>query len=383
MTETTLPSRIRTVGVEEHAWIPSLRDRLMAEPAGVIDDSLPAFNQHERGPRLIDLGEERLRLMDDAGIDMQVLSTTTPGTQSLPAGEARAFAREANDALSHAVAEHPDRFAAFATLPTPDPDAAAAELERAITQLGFVGAMLFPRTGERYVDADEFRPIFEVAAELRVPLYLHPEIAPHSMRAAYYSGFSPDIDLLLATGGWGWHSDTGVSALRLILAGTFDRHPRAATHPRPLGRDARLLHGARRHHQPCDPATAATSCRLHHAQLVRHAERHLQPPDAGTCHRCARRRPRDVQQRLPVPIRTQRWSSQLSRVRTYQPRRQGEDRFRERGAAASARHQSERDRMIEQSERTYPTESRDRHGVSPEGEGQRDDRRPTARDRRS
>ena len=225
MTEPTLQSRIRTVGLEEHAWIPSLRDRLMAEPAGVIDDSLAAFNQHERGPRLIDLGEERLRLIDDAGIDMQVLSTTTPGTQSLPAGEAPAFAREANDALSHAVAEHPDRFAAFATLPTPDPDAAAAELERAITQLGFVGVMLFPRTGERYVDADEFRPIFEVAAELRVPLYLHPEIAPHSVRAAYYSGFSPDIDLLLATGGWGWHSDTGVSALRLILAGTFDRHP--------------------------------------------------------------------------------------------------------------------------------------------------------------
>jgi len=225
MTEATVAPRVRTIGLEEHAWIPTLRDRLMAEPPDMIDESLPAFNQHERGPRLLDLGEERLRLMDDAGIDVQVLSTTTPGTQSLPAAEARTLAREANDRISQAVRDHPDRFAAFATLPTPDPEAAAAELERTVNQLGFVGAMLFPRTGERYVDGDEFRPIFEAAAELDVPLYLHPEIAPSSVRAAYYSGFSNDIDLLLATGGWGWHSDAGVSALRLILAGTFDRHP--------------------------------------------------------------------------------------------------------------------------------------------------------------
>jgi predicted TIM-barrel fold metal-dependent hydrolase len=119
MTEVNALQRVRTIGLEEHAWIPLLRDRLMAEPPGLIDESLPAFNQHERGPRLIDLGEERLRLMDDAGIDMQVLSTTTPGTQSLPAAEARTLAREANDRLSDAVSEHPDRFAKLTALTNP------------------------------------------------------------------------------------------------------------------------------------------------------------------------------------------------------------------------------------------------------------------------
>lgn len=163
--------------------------------------------------------------MDDAGIDFQVLSITTPGTQPLKPADAVSLAKQANDALAAAVAARPDRFAAFATVPTPDPEAAAEELRRAVTKPGFVGAMLFPRTHDLYLDHERFRPIFEAAATLGVPLYLHPQIPPRAVRDVYFEGFGDPIDVVFATGGWEWHADAGITALRLILAGTFDRHP--------------------------------------------------------------------------------------------------------------------------------------------------------------
>src|SRR6266699_1247415 len=76
-----------------------------------------------------------------------------------------------------------------------------------------------PRTGDLYLDHNTFRPVFEAAAGLGVPLYIHPEIAPHPVRDVYFSGFSDDINVILATGGWGWHTDAGIAALRLILTG--------------------------------------------------------------------------------------------------------------------------------------------------------------------
>ncbi|MCZ2811942.1 amidohydrolase family protein [Modestobacter sp. VKM Ac-2979] len=174
---------------------------------------------------LLDVGEERLARMDAAGVAMEVLSVTTPGTQPLPAVEAAPLAREANDFLADAVRRHPDRFAAFATLPTPDATAAADELRRAVTELGHVGAMLFPRTGDVFLDDDRFRPIFEAAAELRVPLYIHPALPPRQLRTIAYGGFDQWTSMILGTGGWGWHAEAGLATLRLILSGTFDRHP--------------------------------------------------------------------------------------------------------------------------------------------------------------
>lgn len=215
---------VYTIGLEEHVWTQELLEALEAQPASRRDDSL-AMHLTTIASGLLDFGEQRLQRMDEAGIDMQVLSMSTPATQSLLPADAVALARDANDQLADAVRMHPDRFAAFATLPTPDPNAAAAELRRSVDDLGFVGAMLFPRTGDLYLDHESFRPIFEVAAELRVPLYLHPQTAPHAVRDATYSGFTPEVSLALAMGGWGWHVDAGLSALRLILAGTFDRHP--------------------------------------------------------------------------------------------------------------------------------------------------------------
>lgn len=213
----------RVIGVEEHAWTADLRDALLKFGG---DDSVTMMSsQPETDRRLREIGDERLARMDALGVDLQVLSVTTPGTQALPAAEAVPLARDANDYLADAVHRRPDRFAAFATLPTPDPEAAAAELERCVTRLHHVGAMLFPRTGEDYLDHERFQPVFEVAARLRVPLYIHPAVPPQAVRDAGYSGFDDWTNMMLSTGGWGWHADAGLATLRLILAGTFDRHP--------------------------------------------------------------------------------------------------------------------------------------------------------------
>lgn len=213
----------RVIAIEEHAWTPGLREALL-EAGG--DETITTWSNEEvTNRRLLDVGDERLERMDAMGVDFQVLSITAPGVQQLPADLAVPLAREANDYLADAVRRRPDRFAAFATVPTPDPDAAARELHRCLSQSGFVGAMMFPRTGLEYLDHERYRPIFEVAAEFDAPIYIHPGVPTEAVRKAIYSGFSPMTDLMLATGGWGWHAEAGLAGLRLILAGTLDRHP--------------------------------------------------------------------------------------------------------------------------------------------------------------
>ncbi len=213
----------RVIALEEHAWTPSLRAALVKFGG---DDTVTTFsNQPRTSELLLEVGEERLARMDAAGVDFQVLSITAPGVQQLPVALAVPLAREANDFLADAVQRQPDRFAAFATLATQAPGAAAQELYRCVHERGFLGAMLFPRTGSDLLDHIRFRPIFEAAANLKVPLYIHPGLPPKDVRRASYSGFSPFTNLMLSTGGWGWHAEAGLAALRLILAGTFDRHP--------------------------------------------------------------------------------------------------------------------------------------------------------------
>jgi predicted TIM-barrel fold metal-dependent hydrolase len=213
----------RVIGVEEHTWTEELRDALLRFGG---DDTVNVLSSREQTDhRLREVGEERLARMDAAGVDLQVLSITSPGVQPLSAAEAAPLARDANDFLADTVRAHPDRFAALATLPTPDPAAAARELERCVTELGLVGAQLVPLTGERYLDHESFHPVFEAAAALGVPLYIHPGQPLRVLRETIYGGFDDWTNLNLATGGWGWHVDAGLATLRLILAGTFDRHP--------------------------------------------------------------------------------------------------------------------------------------------------------------
>src|SRR6202453_4530021 len=216
---------MKIIAIEEHWNSVSIRDALDRLQGGARDESVAFNTMGDNQTRLEDIGQRRIEAMDAAGIDVSILSVVTPATQALPAREAVALARDANDQATDAVRAHPDRFRAFATLPTSDPQAAAGELERCATQLGHVGAMIHGRTGARTLDDPAYDDLFATAARWRQPIFIHPQIPSKELRDAAYRGLDPLVDLGLATFGWGWHMDTGLSALRLILRGTFDRHP--------------------------------------------------------------------------------------------------------------------------------------------------------------
>jgi uncharacterized protein len=216
---------MKIIAIEEHWNSAGIRDALDRQQGGARDESV-AFNMMgDNQARLEDIGQGRVEAMDAAGIDVSILSVVTPATQALPAREAITLAREANDEATDAVRAHPARFRAFATLPTSDPQAAAAELERCATRLGHVGAMIHGRTGTRTLDDPAYDDLFATAARLHQPIFIHPQIPSNELRDAAYRGLDPLIDLGLASFGWGWHMDAGLSALRLILRGTFDRYP--------------------------------------------------------------------------------------------------------------------------------------------------------------
>jgi predicted TIM-barrel fold metal-dependent hydrolase len=133
---------------------------------------------------------------------------------------------QANDAVAAAIANYPDRLRGFATLPMLDPAAAASELERAVRKLGFVGALINGHVSGRFLDDKFFWPVFECAEAIGVPIYLHPTFPPQPVIDAYYSGFTPGVKWELVTAGGGWHIDTGIHCMRLILGGVFDRFPK-------------------------------------------------------------------------------------------------------------------------------------------------------------
>jgi uncharacterized protein len=216
---------MRVVTIEEH-WTSEGIDRaLRAQPAGRRDESVALNDRGDIPARLFDIGDQRIEAMDAAGVDLQILSLAPPGTHGLPAHEAIALSRDANDRMSEAVGRHPARLRALTTLPMPDPDAAVAELERTAKDPAHVGIMSYGRSGERPLDHPAYDELLATAARLRRPVFLHPQVPPNAVREASYSGFDPAVDLALATFGWGWHIEAGTAALRLIVGGVFDRHP--------------------------------------------------------------------------------------------------------------------------------------------------------------
>jgi predicted TIM-barrel fold metal-dependent hydrolase len=175
--------------------------------------------------QLCDLGDKRIAEMDAAGIDMQVLSLTSPGAEQLDAAEASTFARQTNDYLVDAVRTHPTRFGGFATLSVSDPTAAVAELERTVSDYGLKGAVINGHIQGRYLDDKFFWPIFECAEALNVPIYLHPTEPPKAVVEASYAGFTPVLTEMFSGPGWGWHIETALHVIRIVLGGTFDRYP--------------------------------------------------------------------------------------------------------------------------------------------------------------
>ena len=207
------------VALEEHF---AIQDTLM-DSKGFLPDAV----WDELSARLLDIQDKRLREMDKHGVEIMILSLNAPAVQAIPdVKRANEVARKANDMLAAEVAKRPDRFAAFAALPLQDPELATRELERCVTQLGFVGALAngFSQIHEAdsavYYDLPQYRPFWAAVERLDVPFYLHPRNPIPSM-AKIYEGHPW---LLGPT--WAFGAETSVHALRLMGSGLFDEHPR-------------------------------------------------------------------------------------------------------------------------------------------------------------
>lgn len=174
--------------------------------------------------RLEDLTDARIREMDEAGIDVQVLSHAAPGTHLMDAAQAVPLARGANDRLHEAIRANPQRLSGFATLPAADPKAAADELERCVTRLGLKGAMVHGLTQGRFIDDKRFWPIFERAQALDVPIYVHPAKPHPTVIDVYYGDYVEDFPQI-TNAAWGFTVETATQGVRLVLSGVFERYP--------------------------------------------------------------------------------------------------------------------------------------------------------------
>jgi predicted TIM-barrel fold metal-dependent hydrolase len=210
---------MKIIALEEHFILP--REEQNLPPGAQRGNDREKLLGMDIVAALLDVGDARLAAMDEAGIDVQVLSHNQPGCQALDAAAAIATATEVNDLLCEAVRAHPTRFAALAALPTADPAAAVRELERAVTRLGCKGAMINGLTEGSFLDAKQFWCIFECAQSLGVPIYLHPTKPHPAVMSAYFAGYDE-----LALAAWGFGIETAVHFLRLVFAGVFDAFPR-------------------------------------------------------------------------------------------------------------------------------------------------------------
>lgn len=213
---------MKLIAIEEHFLTQAVKDEWRKYP----DPNDPTYKLHvgEIENRLEDVGQTRLQLMDEAGVDLQVLSLTSPSLHNL-GPESVALAKRTNEYVAQLVSKTPDRFQGLAALPMAVPSQVANELTRSVTNLGLKGAMICGRTGVKNLDHPDYWELFECAESLGVPLFIHPQIPQKSVRDALYSGFDELTDLAFSTFGLGWHYEAGIQFVRLVLAKVFDRFP--------------------------------------------------------------------------------------------------------------------------------------------------------------
>jgi uncharacterized protein len=219
---------MRVVALEEHFSVPSQVGRI--DPDAIRRRGIRSRRAPTNRPNPLELlpeiGEKRLKAMDDAGITVAVLSNSGPGPDLLPGPTGIEIAQEMNDYLAQIVSRYPGRFAGFATLPMQSPDACGVELERAVSNLNFVGALINGTTEGRFLDHPSYDQLLAAAVELDVPVYVHPHLPPEQVRQAYYSDLEPGAGRVLESAAWGWHSETAIHALRLVMSGTLDKYPK-------------------------------------------------------------------------------------------------------------------------------------------------------------
>jgi predicted TIM-barrel fold metal-dependent hydrolase len=218
---------MRIVALEEHFTVPRIVAGIAAD--AITGRGFPGpdavWSQTIKRSELADLGQARLADMDQSGITVQVLSVAGPGADLVPGQAGIDLARSYNDALAEATTSHPTRFRGFAHLPLLAPAAAADELQRCVEQLGFHGVLVNGAIAGRFLDDPAFDPVLARAEKLDVPIYLHPGIPTAPVRSAYYDNLPGNFSFTLALSAWGWHAETAVHTLRLVLSGALDRHP--------------------------------------------------------------------------------------------------------------------------------------------------------------
>lgn len=231
---------MKLITAEEHISMPYankiINDYLKTQPADPkamkefgrsFAEGLVAYSVSQ--DEMQDVDEKRLKYVDDNGIDVQILSYGDASTNPdmLPSDQSIPLTQRINTDIAATVKRHPDRYLGLATLPISDPEAAAQELKRSVNELGLKGALILGTAkGGQFLDAPKFLPIFEMAAKLDVPLYIHPSMPTETIRKNYYSGMNPiGFNAIMSTPGWGWHMEAGLHVTRLILSGLFDKFP--------------------------------------------------------------------------------------------------------------------------------------------------------------
>jgi len=199
-----------------------IEDKTIGDPGfrslwGFFSGDSQKARDHNR--RIRDLDSERLKDMDDSGIDIAVLSLTSPGVQIFEPVEASALSVRFNDELAEGIARHPGRYVGLAAFSPLDPANASKELERAVKKLGMRGGIMNSHTLGTYLDDEQYWEIFEAAQALDVPIYLHPQTPPANM-------IEPFLKRGLDAAVYGFACETGLHALRLVVSGLFDRFPK-------------------------------------------------------------------------------------------------------------------------------------------------------------
>ena len=202
--------------IEEHYFDPEI--------AALYDDKSGLTGTPIRA-KMDDLYDLRIKNMDESGIDVQVLSQGAPGVQRFDGETATRLAIGANDRLNETCQRHPDRFAGFATLASPAPEAAADELERTVKDYGFKGGMIHGLTNGEFIDQKKFWPIFARAEALDVPIYIHPAVPHQDVVKAYYADYLPKYPSLL-TAAWGFTVETATAGIRMVLSEVFEEYPK-------------------------------------------------------------------------------------------------------------------------------------------------------------
>lgn len=279
--------------------------------------------------------EDRIKIMDATGIERTIVSLTSPGIQSITDTElAVKVARDTNDLVkSKFVDQHPDRLSMFACLPTQDGTAAAAELRRAVGELGAVGALINGDTNitdantVRYLDDDAYEPMWAAVEELDVPVYLHPR-EPLPAMQTIYAGYGS-----LVGSAWGFAHEMATHAVRLMLSGLFDRHPGVQVILGHLAEGLPFLLPRLEHRldRQKDGTGLGSAQRILHRQLLRHHQRALPHADPFQHDRRARRGPGHVLRRLP--LRVHGGGCRLVRLLPAEPQRRAEDRPGQRSSA--------------------------------------------------